>query len=147
MFNGWISEFRNHELHCQLVWNCSVGQRVEQKILTAIGDVCCWRAHEDESPQRASFTSLACGQKYRGNQRNSDGSGYAFKSSEPGYMSPSTTSFPAPRSLIKECTWAGRLTVFLLGGPASIFWSSNIILCEIHSIWFWSFYTLNSLSL
>lgn len=71
------------------------------------------------------------------------GSSYAFKSSEPGYMPPPTTPFPTPSSLIKGWTWTERLTLFWLGGPAYIFWSSNTILCEIHSTWFWSFYTLN----
>lgn len=71
-------------------------------------------------------------------------SSYALKSSEPGYIPTPTTLFPTPSSLIKGWTRAERLTLFWLKGLAYIFRSSTITLCEIHSIWFWSFYTLNS---
>lgn len=71
-------------------------------------------------------------------------SSYVLKSSEPGYIPTPTTLFPTPSSLIKGWTRAERLTLFWLKGLAYIFRSSTITLCEIHSIWFWSFYTLNS---
>lgn len=142
-----MNSFLNHELDCQLMlrleWRA---RRMEWKKLPALGWYVLLRV--TWGPSFRSWFPLPSWPvvKNKGRIRETwmRPSYYAYKSSEPGYMPPPTTPFPTPNSLIKGWTWTERLTLFWLKGPAYIFWSSNTILCEIHSIWFWSFYTLNS---
>lgn len=64
------------------------------------------------------------------------GFSYVFKFLELGYMLLFMILFLIFSFFIKGWIWIERFILFWLGGLVYIFWLSNIIFCEIYSIWF-----------